>query len=135
MENRSGLVVAAQLTQATGWAEREAAGRLIEDLPGRLRITVGADRAYDTADFVAGLHGLNAKPHVAQNPPRPALAGRPPHGAPSRLPGGPTGAQADRGGVRLDEDHRRLGQNPLPWYHPGRLKSGVPLNAARPPGM
>ena len=67
MENRSGLVVAARLTQATGWAEREAAGRLIEDLPGRHRITVGADRAYDTADFVAGLRGLNATPHVAQN--------------------------------------------------------------------
>jgi transposase len=67
MENRSGLVVAAQLTQATGRAEREAASRLIEDLPGRHRITVGADRAYDTADFVAALRGLNATPHVAQN--------------------------------------------------------------------
>ena len=49
MENRSGLVVAARLTQATGLAEREAASRLIEDVPGRHRITVGADRAYDTA--------------------------------------------------------------------------------------
>jgi hypothetical protein len=67
MENRSGLVVAARLTQATGRAEREAAGRLIEALPGRHRITVGADRAYDTADFVAGLRQLNATPHVAQN--------------------------------------------------------------------
>ena len=67
MENRSGLVVAAHLTQAIGWAEREAAGRLIEGLPGRHRITVGADRAYDTADFVAGLRELNATPHVAQN--------------------------------------------------------------------
>jgi hypothetical protein len=67
MENRSGLVVAAQLTQATGLAEREAASRLIEDVPGRHRITVGADRAYDTRDFVAGLRRLNATPHVAQN--------------------------------------------------------------------
>jgi transposase len=67
MENRSGLVVAAQLTQATGLAEREAARRLIEDVPRRHRITVGADRAYDTRDFVAGLRRLNATPHVAQN--------------------------------------------------------------------
>jgi hypothetical protein len=67
MENRSGLVVAARLTQATGLAEREAAGTLIEDLPGRHRITVGADRAYDTAGFVVGLRELNATPHVAQN--------------------------------------------------------------------
>jgi hypothetical protein len=41
--------------------------RLIEDLPGRHRITVGADRAYDTAKFVAALRELNATPHVAQN--------------------------------------------------------------------
>jgi transposase len=67
MENRSGLVVATRLTQATGLAEREAASALLEDLPGRHRITVGADRAYDTADFVAALRGLNATPHVAQN--------------------------------------------------------------------
>ena len=46
MENRSGLVVATRLTQATGLAEREAAGTLIESVPGRHRITVGADRAY-----------------------------------------------------------------------------------------
>jgi hypothetical protein len=67
MENRSGLVIAARLTQATGAAEREAAGTLIEDVPGRHRITVGADRAYDTRDFVAGLRRLNATPHVVQN--------------------------------------------------------------------
>ena len=36
-------------------------------MPGRHRITVGADRAYDTAGFVAGLRELNATPHVAQN--------------------------------------------------------------------
>jgi transposase len=54
MENRSGLVVATRLTEATGLAERAAASGLVEDLPGRHRITVGADRAYDTADFVAG---------------------------------------------------------------------------------
>jgi transposase len=67
MENRAGLVVAARLTQATGLAERETASRLIEDVPGRHRITVGADRAYDTTGFVAGLRRLNATPHVAQN--------------------------------------------------------------------
>jgi hypothetical protein len=67
MENRSGLVVRAQLTQASGLAERAAAGRLIEDVPGRHRITVGADRAYDTTGFITMLRQLNATPHVAQN--------------------------------------------------------------------
>jgi hypothetical protein len=36
-------------------------------LPGRSRVTLGADKAYDTADFVAALRELNATPHVAQN--------------------------------------------------------------------
>jgi transposase len=67
MENRSGLVVAARLTQATGLAERAAASGLIEEVPGRHRITVGADRAYDTSACVVALRGLNATPHVAQN--------------------------------------------------------------------
>jgi hypothetical protein len=44
----------------TDLAEREAASTLIESVPGRHRITVGADRAYDTAGFVAGLRELNA---------------------------------------------------------------------------
>jgi transposase len=66
MENRSG-VVGAELTQASGFAEREAAMMLIEGVPGRHRITIGADRGYDTAGFVAGLRQLKATPHVAQN--------------------------------------------------------------------
>jgi transposase len=66
MENRHGFVVGACLTQATGTAEREAASALIAGIPGRHRITVGADKAYDTADFVAGLRERNATPHVAQ---------------------------------------------------------------------
>jgi Transposase DDE domain len=67
MENRCGLVVGAGLTQASGFAEREAAVMLIEGVPGRHRITIGADRAYDTSGFVAGLRRINATPHVAQN--------------------------------------------------------------------
>jgi hypothetical protein len=67
MENRSGLVVGAGLTQASGFAERAAAVMLIEGVPGRHRITIGADRAYDTTGFVTGLRQLNATPHVAQN--------------------------------------------------------------------
>ena len=40
---------------------------LVEGVPGRHRITIGADRAYDTTSFVAGLRRLNATPHGAQN--------------------------------------------------------------------
>jgi transposase len=67
MENRNGLVVAATLTKATGTAEREAAVAMIEGLEGTHRITLGADKAYDTADFVADMRDLSVTPHVAQN--------------------------------------------------------------------
>ena len=67
MENRNGLVVAACVTPATGTAEREAAVAMVEDLGGEQRITLGADKAYDTTDFVAEMRRLRVTPHVAQN--------------------------------------------------------------------
>ena len=67
MENRNGLVVDTRLTPATGRAEREAAVAMIEARPGNQRVTVGADKAYDTAEFVDTLRCANATPHVAQN--------------------------------------------------------------------
>jgi hypothetical protein len=67
MENRSGLVVASRLTLATGTAERDAALAMLDDLPGRGRVTVGADKAYDTVNFVAEARAMGVTPHVAQN--------------------------------------------------------------------
>jgi transposase len=68
-ENRHGLVVEAGLTQATGTAEREAAAALIDAYaPGSTRrLTLGADKAYDTAAFVADMRQKCVTPHVAQN--------------------------------------------------------------------
>jgi transposase len=68
MENRSGLLVDACLTQADGHAERVAALHMIEphvDRPGR--ITLGGDKGFDSADFVNELRSMNVTPHVAQN--------------------------------------------------------------------
>lgn len=67
MENRHGLVVSPRLTAATGTAERQAAEAMVEAVPGRHRITVGGDKAYDTREFVQSLRALKAVPHVAQN--------------------------------------------------------------------
>src|SRR6476659_6998607 len=68
MENRHGLVVGATLTPATGTAEREAAIKMIvRRSPGARRLTLGADKGYDTKNFVADLRDLNVAPHVAQN--------------------------------------------------------------------
>jgi len=68
MENRHGLLVDACLTPADGHAERIAALHMIEpraDRPGR--ITLGADKAYDTEDFVNELRSMKVTPHVTQN--------------------------------------------------------------------
>jgi len=48
MENRNGLVVRAHVTQATGYAERDAAVRMVTALPISRRVTLGGDKAYDT---------------------------------------------------------------------------------------
>lgn len=67
MENRNGLVVDTRLTEASGRAEREAAVEMVEALPGMGRVTVGADKGYDTRGFVEALRESRATPHVAQN--------------------------------------------------------------------
>jgi transposase len=66
MENRHGLIVDARLTHATGTAEPEAALAMLRALPGGHK-TVAADKAYDTADFVASSRAAGVTPHVAQN--------------------------------------------------------------------
>ena len=84
IENRNGIVVDASVTHATGTAEREAAEAMAVDrraLSGR-RITLGADKGYDTRDHIAALRASRVTPHVAQNtgtekrPRRSAIDGR-----------------------------------------------------------
>jgi transposase len=67
MENRHGLVVDTHVTHATGTAEREAALAMAEAIPGQQRVTLGADKNYDTRDFVRELRELRVTPHVARN--------------------------------------------------------------------
>lgn len=70
MENRNGLIVNAMVTQADGYAEREAAKAMIADARQanpEAPITLGADKGYDAAEFVAELQRLEVTPHVAQN--------------------------------------------------------------------
>jgi transposase len=68
MENRSGLIVGAEVLHATGTAECEAALLMLNRLPATSRRrTLGADKGYDTRAFVAALRERNVTPHVAQN--------------------------------------------------------------------
>lgn len=70
LENRHGLIVQAMATRATGRAEREASLTLLrahtKRAPAKQR-TLGADKNYDTADFVARVRALHVTPHVSQN--------------------------------------------------------------------
>jgi transposase len=68
MENRSALIVDAELTTADGYAERATAIEMLARLPQRARRrTVAGDKGYDTRGFVAQARGLGFTPHVAQN--------------------------------------------------------------------
>lgn len=67
IENRNGLVVDTELLQCNGTVERDAAMLMVERVDGNKRITVAADKAYDTRDFVSEMRGMNVTPHVSQN--------------------------------------------------------------------
>lgn len=71
-DNRHGLVVNARVTQADGYAEREAAKAMINDARQAhedpdVSITLGADKGYDAKEFIETLQAMNVLPHVAQN--------------------------------------------------------------------
>ncbi|GAB3627498.1 hypothetical protein GCM10027419_23490 [Pandoraea terrae] len=68
-DNRHGLLVNAQVTLASGTAERDAAADMLADAAqaSSTPITVGADKNYDTAGFVQACRENAVTPHVAQN--------------------------------------------------------------------
>jgi hypothetical protein len=67
IENRNALVMGCVATHAKGNSERDSAVRLLAEVPRHANATVGADRAYDTRDFVLRLRAQGLTPHVAQN--------------------------------------------------------------------
>ena len=67
VENRNGLIVDTELLQCNGTAERDAALLMVERIDGSRRVTVGADKGYDTQGFVSELRQMKATPHVSQN--------------------------------------------------------------------
>src|SRR5712675_1553769 len=73
MENRNGLIVDAMVTQADGTAERDAAMLMVHSRWKKRRpiSTLGADKGYDTRDFVKIMREMNVRPHVTQNVNRP----------------------------------------------------------------
>jgi transposase len=67
VENLNGLIVDAEVFQANGTAERDAALVMMERLGGTQPLTVGGDKGFDTFGFVEECRHLGVTPHVAQN--------------------------------------------------------------------
>jgi transposase len=67
MDHREGLVVDVEVTEANGFAERAAALAMLDRHPSQQQRTVAADKAYDTADFIADCRERAVTPHVAMN--------------------------------------------------------------------
>lgn len=79
VENRHGLIAQCELTQATGTAEPEAAAEMLgreRTRRGRGKMTVGADRGYNTRGFVREARALKVTPHVAKKQRHNAIDGR-----------------------------------------------------------
>lgn len=79
MENRSGLIVQADLSRTDGHAERPAVAidMLHRHAPGSTpRLTLAADRGYDSADIIAEWRQMVVTPHVAQKSRHSAIDGR-----------------------------------------------------------
>jgi IS5 family transposase len=66
-DNRHSLIVNVRTTHATGKAEREAAASMLGDIGEGKRVTLGADKGYDTRGFVTDCRSIRVTPHVAQN--------------------------------------------------------------------
>jgi hypothetical protein len=120
MENRHGLLIEFGVAPADGYAERNSARTMLETaLPGSRRITLGADKGYDTRELVASCSALKLTPHIARNEDR--AGGSAIDCRTARHAGyavSPKGAQAGRRDLRLDENRRRPAAYPLPRLRP-----------------
>ena len=113
MENRTGLVVSAVATHADGFGERRAALAMLDAIPAAGRRSVGADKAYDTTDFVAACRERKITPHVACNDTR--RGGSAIDGRTTRHPG-----------YRLSQIIRKRIEEPFGWGKTvGRIRQTV----------
>ena len=122
MEHRSGLIVNARVTPADGYGERDAALVMIEGCRGRHRITIAADKAYDTRGFVANVRAMGATPHVAQYSAHPpAQCHRWAYDATRRVCEESATTQAGGAKLRMDEDRGWPAEAPSPCRTVGDL--------------
>ena len=131
-ENRNGFVVEAELRQVSGIVERETAkDMIVRYSPGAKRITVGADKGFDTADFVADMRDFNVTPHVAQNTTN-RLSAIDHRTTRHWIRDQSAETQAGRGAVRLGQDYRGLGSANAAWREEARLQVHADDGGLRP---
>lgn len=98
-ENRNGLIVRTMVTHAYGNAEAHAALLMLEKLPGTHRVTCGADKGFDTAEFERECRQLNVAAHVARKVSGSAIPARRAQGA----------------GYKISQRRRKLVEEPFGW--------------------
>jgi transposase len=100
-ENRNGFVIETELTHADGTAERRAAITMIDRAsPGSTRqMTLGADKGYDDANFVAELRRMCVTPHIAAKTKHSAIDGR----------------TTRHAGYKISQKKRKLVEEPFGW--------------------
>ena len=95
---------------------------IVRRSPGVRRLTLGGDKGYDAASFVADMRALNVTPHNRPEYKRAAFCHRRSHHASLRLRGEPADAKAHRGTVRLGQDYRRARAAHAPRCPEARLQ-------------
>jgi transposase len=121
MENRSALIVDAELTIADGYAERATALEMLARLPAMARRrTIAADKAYDTKGFVADVRALGFTPHVAPNTKHSAIDAR----------------TTRHGGHLVSQRIRKRIEEPFGWPRPSAVddNSATEAESATGPG-
>ena len=126
MENRHGLLVDFQVTQATGTAERDVVPKLLDEAKERRFHPEDAGRRQELRHPRLRRRHARATGHAARRPEhqRPAQRHRRADHPPPWLRRQPADPEAGRGDLRLDEDGRRLPTDALPRagaHRPGRV--------------
>jgi transposase len=119
MENRHGLIVDALVTPATGTAERAAALTMLGRRTGRHRATLGADKAYDAAGFVAAVRGSTSPPTSLRTP----------HAA-RRSTVGPRATRPTPGASASASGSRKGSAGSRPWAACARPATAAPRGSA-----
>jgi transposase len=105
-ENRNGIVMAACATKADKKAEPKAALQMLDKIrrpAAATEVTLGADKAYQTEEFIVGLRERKIVPHVAEYAPNP------------KFPNFLTEEERNHPGFGISQSKRKLVEKVFGW--------------------